>query len=84
LGREADIGVALAQLTERLIRRFEQQVPREVVEDTVTGCAARWREARIVDFVPVFTERSCVARLRVLAEEAAVHDVSTVPSISGN
>lgn len=71
LDRRVDVDVALAELTERLIRRFEYQVAREVVEETVTVCAARWRDARIVDFVPVLTEHSSVAHLRLLADEAA-------------
>ncbi|MFI5042384.1 MAG: three-helix bundle dimerization domain-containing protein [Acidimicrobiales bacterium] len=77
MDRKVEMDRAFAELTERLIKRFGHQVAREVIEETVTVCGAPFRKARIVDFVPVLTERSCVARLRALADGAAQHEVST-------
>jgi len=66
VGRNLDVDLALAQLRERLVQRFGQAVPRGVLEDMVTVFSARFRDARIADFVPVLTERLCVAHLREL------------------
>ena len=71
LERKVDVDAALAKLTGRLVKRFEHRVTRERVEETVTACSAQFRDARIVDFVPVLTEKHCVARLRVIAEETS-------------
>ena len=76
LDRKANVDTALAELTNRLVKRFGHRLERDVVDETVALGAARWRDAPIVDFVPVLTERWCVARLRVLADEAARSDVS--------
>jgi len=76
VGRTVDVDTVLAELTERLVERFAGEVPREVVEQTVTACAVRFRDARIVDFVPVLTERLCVGCLHDLANGAAPSDVT--------
>ena len=68
--RRIDAEADLAVLTERLTRRFGPHVSREEIEETIALCAAPFREARIVDFVPVLTERSCVTRLRAVADAA--------------
>jgi hypothetical protein len=76
-GRNVDVDTALAELTERLVKRFAGEVPREVVEETVTACAVRFRDARVVDFVPLLTERLCVRRLHDLADGAAPSDATS-------
>jgi hypothetical protein len=67
MDRTVRADAALAEVTERLAKRFDQ-VPREAVEATVIGCASRWRDARITDFVPVLTEHRCRARLRAMSD----------------
>lgn len=71
MGQTMRVDAALAEVTERLVERFDQ-VPRETVEATVTGCANRWRGARITDFVPVLTEHRCRARLRSMHDGGGV------------
>ena len=64
-----DLEAALADVTERLEKRFEGRVPPAVVAATVRSCADRWAHARIVEFVPLLTERQSVERLQILAAE---------------
>ena len=62
-----DVDAALADVTTRLVNRFEGQVPPDVVAATVRSCAERLQRARIVDFVPLLTERQSIERLRTLS-----------------
>jgi len=67
MDRATGVDGAMAEVTDRLAKRFDQ-VPREAVEATVMGCASRWRDARITDFVPILTEHRCRARLREMSD----------------
>ena len=62
-----DVDAALADVTTRLVNRFEGQVPPAVVAATVQSCAERLQRARIVEFVPLLTERQSIERLRTLS-----------------
>jgi hypothetical protein len=56
---EADV----AELVDRLIRRFDGQVAPETVEGTVRRHAADYASAKVGDFVPVLIERRTVQEL---------------------
>lgn len=71
LSRAVDLDVALSDLTRRLARRFEHELPEDVVAETVARCAEQLRDASVTEFVPLFTERRSLSRLRVLAAEVA-------------
>ena len=60
-----DVETALADVTKRLTKRFEGQVPPDIVAATVRSCANRWAGARVVEFVPLLTERHSIEQLRV-------------------
>jgi hypothetical protein len=59
----ADPEADVAELIDRLVRRFEGQVAPETVEGTVRRQAAGFADARVVDFVPVLIERRSVQEL---------------------
>ena len=71
--RRLDVETALADVTRRLVGRFSPRLPAPVVEETVRACAARWHDARVTEFVPLFVERRSIERLRALAAEPAQH-----------
>ncbi|MFI5047739.1 MAG: three-helix bundle dimerization domain-containing protein [Acidimicrobiia bacterium] len=50
----------------RLGKRFDGRVPPEVIAAIVRDSADRFAGARVVDFVPLLTERHAVQRLRLL------------------
>ena len=66
-----DVETALADVTKRLTKRFEGQVPPDIVAATVRSCASRWTGARVVEFVPLLTERRSIEQLRGATAEAA-------------
>ena len=77
-----DVDAGLADVTNRLVNRFEGQVPPDVVAATVRSCAERLQRARIVEFVPLLTERQSIERLRTLSSEPGP-DASAVGSDHG-
>ena len=74
--RNVDVDTALAELMQRVVKRFADEVPREIVEETVVACGVRFRDARIVAFVPLLTERLCVERLHDVANGTTQRDVT--------
>jgi len=62
-----NVETALADVTKRLTKRFEGQVPPDIVAATVRSCANRWAGARVVEFVPLLTERRSIEQLRASA-----------------
>ena len=60
-----DVETALADVTRRLTKRFEGEVPPDIVAATVRRCANRWAGARVAEFIPLLTERHCIEQLRV-------------------
>lgn len=56
----------VAAVTHRLLERTDG-IPREVVEQHVREGFARWEDARVRDFVPIFVERAARARLAQLS-----------------
>ena len=81
-----DIESALAAVIRRLTGRFSPQVPADVVAATVRACAARWQDARVIEFVPLLVERKSTEQLRtLLVDRAAVsdHSDSATPGAGG-
>jgi hypothetical protein len=73
-----DVEAALADVTKRLTKRFEGEVPPDIVAATVRRCASRWAGARVVEFVPLLTERHSIEQLRVSTAEADRAPVTVV------
>jgi hypothetical protein len=69
--RHLDIEIALAQLTRRLVRQFENVIAPELVTATVASIASRWHDAPVQDFVPLLAERRSRDHLRSVVAERA-------------
>ena len=64
-----DVETAPVDVTKRLTKRFEGQFSPDIVAATVRSCANRWAGARVVEFVPLLTERRSIEQLRVSTAE---------------
>jgi hypothetical protein len=76
VGRNVDVATASGELTGRLVTWLADEEPQEVVEETVAACAVRFRDARILEFVPLLTRRLCAGQLINLLGAAAPRGVA--------